>query len=229
MALLKLGPMVADIRGSVGGVTFARNRGGAYARNRTAPLNPQSPRQVAVRTILAQLATAWTITLTQAQRDAWELYADNVPLPNSLGELRKVSGLAMYVRTNSLIIDTGGLRLDAAPTIFTLGNTVTPTVTISAGTDTGSVTALAGVDLLTEDVRLLFQQGTPQNQGVGFFKSPFRRWNAGLFDAVADLPFPLGAAPHPMATGQAIFFRTACVTIDGRVGVPTVVRFLAGA
>jgi len=228
MALIKLGGMIAEIRGSVGGATFARNRGGAYVRNRSVPLNPASVDQSRVRAVFGGLAQAWSAELTQTQREAWELYAANVPLPNSLGELRQVTGLNMYQRSNSLIIDTGGARLDAAPTEFTVGPSFTPTYTITPATNTITVESLGSfVPSLDGPIRVLFQMGTPQSPGVSFFKAPFRKIGGQEFvDEATDFPLDLAAA-FPFQTGQAVFLRAAPVTLDGRVGVPIVSRFLA--
>lgn len=227
MALLKFGAMIADARGSVGGVVFARNRGGAYARNRTVPINPNTSRQSAVRALLGDLANIWTNTLTQVQRDAWELYAANVPLVNSLGESRNVSGINMYVRTNSVMLDTGGTRLDAAPTDFTVGPTISPSYTIDAAADTFDIDDLDGYSEASPGIRLFVSVGRPQNAGVNFYRSPFRKAYGDLIitgtnpTPVEDIPLP-----YPVAAGQALFIRSIALTTDGRLGGEVIQRFL---
>lgn len=226
MALIKLGGMIAEVRGSIGGTVFARNRGGAYARNRSIPINPASPAQIGVRAELGNLSNRWSTVLTQAQRDAWDLYADNVPLPNSLGELRNVTGLNMYVRANSLLALVGGTQVDDGPTEFTQGPTIQPTMTLDAAADTLTVTDLGGYDPATQgDLGLLIQQGNPQQAGVTFYKSPFRKISGTVQTDPPNLPTAV-ALNVPIAAGQAQFIRTATVTPDGRVGVPVIQRFL---
>lgn len=227
MALIRLGPIVADIRGSISGVVYSRNRGGAYVRSRITPLNPQSPRQVAVRAALADFAQRWSNVLTQAQRDSWDLYAANVPLNNSLGEPRNITGLNMYIRSNSLLLDTEATLVDDGPVIFTLGPTIVPTLTLDAAADTVVITDLGDYVLSDGPVNMLIQQGTPQNAGVQFFKSPFIRVGSDNFVETAnEPPSSAFALEHEIAVGQAAFFRTATVTDDGRVGVPVIQRFL---
>tara|TARA_R100000773_G_C4185875_1_gene93693 strand:- start:242 stop:805 length:564 start_codon:yes stop_codon:yes gene_type:complete len=184
-------------------------------------------RQVEVRALLADLTNKWTTLLTDTQREAWELYAQNVPLINVLGEARNVSGINMYVRSNSLLIDAGGTRLDDAPTEFTVGPTITPTMTIDSAADTFDVTDLGTYNLADGDVYLLFSSGRPVQQGVNFYKAPFRK-AVGIFaqDTTNEPPYAGNALPYPVAAGQALFLRCACVTTDGRVGVPTIQRFL---
>lgn len=227
MALIKLGALAAEIRGSIGGTVFARNRGGQYIRNRSIPLNPSSARQNAVRSVFGNLSNLWSTTLTQSQRDAWELYAANVPLVNSLGESRNVTGLNMYQRANALAADTVLARIDEGPTEFTLGPTITPTITLDAAADTLSITGMGTYDPATDGtVGFLIQQGTPQQPGVSFFKSPFRKVSGSVVAVLpADLPTDIPLA-FPIAVGQAQFIRTAAVTADGRVGVPVIQRFL---
>ena len=227
MALIRYGAMIADARGSIGGVVFARNRGGAYARNRTTPLNPQTVRQIEVRSVLANLSQEWATVLTQDQRDSWDLYADNVPLVNSLGESRNVSGLNMFIRGNSLLADTGGVQIDDGPTIFTVGPTLTPTLTLDSAADTVTVTDLGDYDLADGPVNMLVQQGTPQNGGVQFFKGPFRKIaEVEAVETTGEPPFGPFDLTYPVVAGQAVWFRTATVTPDGRVGVPVIQRFL---
>lgn len=226
MALIKLGALVSNISGSIGGTTFARNRGGAYIRNRTIPLNPQTPRQVAVRQIFGSLSNLWSTTVSAVQRTAWELYASNVPLTNSLGEDRNVSGINMYSRGNALLLDTGGVREDDGPIIFTKGPSFTPTITLDAATDTLTVTDLGGYAPSTDGaIGLLISQGKPQQPGVSFYKAPFQKVSGTQETDLLTLPTAVPLA-FPIAAGQAVFIRTTQVTIDGRVGTPVVQRFL---
>lgn len=226
MALIKAGALIAEIRGSVGGATFARNRGGQYVRNRSIPLNPQSPRQVEVRQEFGNLSNLWSTTLTPAQRTAWGVYAQNVPLPNALGEDRNVSGINMFSRGNSLLLDCGMALADDGPTVFTQGPSFTPTITIDASADTLTVTNLGGYLPASQGtIGLLIAQSLPVQPGVNFYKSPFRKVSGTEEDADTGFPTAVPLA-FPVAPGQAVFIRTAVVTEDGRVGVPVIQRFL---
>lgn len=226
-ALVKLGPVVAGISGSIGGTTFARNRGGSYARNRTVPINPSTSRQNAVRALMGNLAQVWTNTLNDVQRAAWELYAANVTVNNKLGEARNLTGQNMFIRANSLLIQCGEARVDDGPTNFTVGPTITPTFNIVPASDEIGITDLGTYDPDTDGaVNIFVSMGTPQNGGVQFFRSPFTLQQALNIPNTAALPVADAAAPYPFEAGQAIFIRTAVVTPDGRVGVPTVQRFL---
>lgn len=58
-----------SINKQAGGHTFTKNN---VVRRRVIPVNPQSEAQQAVRSAFSYLTTAWSETLTEAQRGAWE-------------------------------------------------------------------------------------------------------------------------------------------------------------
>lgn len=105
MASILPGPMASDIRGSTGGVVFSRNRGGAYTRNRTVPINPQSPAQVAQREALTAASRAWQ-DLSPAAKDAWNAAAEQVPPAdaiNRVGQAITLNGQQYFVRCNTVL------------------------------------------------------------------------------------------------------------------------------
>lgn len=141
MANIKYGSLVADIRGSIAGTTFSRGNGGGIVRNNPKPCNPRSIDQNVRRATLAFLSQYWSKTLTPAQRTAWADYAANTAWTNKVGSSAIISGLAAFVRLNSLILLPSTdprrvpgyyewpLRADA-PTSY--GHAGTPTFTILA-------------------------------------------------------------------------------------------------
>lgn len=112
MALIRFSNLVNDIRGAAGGNVFARNRSGAYVRNRTTPLNPQSTGQQIARAAFGGLSQAWR-TLTEAQRQAWADAAPQYPYLNKLGESRVYSGEQLYMKLNRNLQAAGQPLLDA--------------------------------------------------------------------------------------------------------------------
>lgn len=227
MALIKPGPLVADIRGSIGGTVFARNRGGMYVRNRTTPLNPQSLAQTAVRATLGSLSNTWTTVLTQSERDAWDEWAGQVPVPNAFGEDRYLSGINAFVAANSLLLQAGESLLTAAPTVYSKGPTIQATYVPVAATGAIPLTDVGEFDPPAAGTIVLAYASAPKNPGINFFKGPFRFVGAGTISTgVPELPLDMGTSPFPFAVGQPIFIRTRVITPDGRVGGSTVGRFL---
>lgn len=117
MAILIPGAMVAEARGSIGGVTFSRNKGGLYAKNRVSGVNPQTTRQTDVRASFASLISDWGLILTGLQRTAWIDYAAASPILNRLGQSIFISGLNWFSRTNVPMIQAGLARVDDPPPV----------------------------------------------------------------------------------------------------------------
>ncbi|GAH72801.1 unnamed protein product, partial [marine sediment metagenome] len=99
MALVLTGGGVADIRGSIGGITYSRSAAGLIARNRVKPVNPRSSRQVSARARISVLTERWNGTVTEQQRADWRTHAAGTPGTNKLGQTITLSGLDHYVRT----------------------------------------------------------------------------------------------------------------------------------
>jgi len=98
--------LMADGRGSVGGLTASRNRSGAYFRARVKPTQvPSDPRSRA-RADLASQSSAWA-GLTAEQRTAWNDVAKVWTTVNRLGETIKLSGFNWFCRANALLSLTG--------------------------------------------------------------------------------------------------------------------------
>jgi hypothetical protein len=107
MALMKLGIVATDIRGSVGGTVFSRNLGGAYTRARTAPVNRKTPKQTQVRANFSNNSKAWSSLLESSQRAAWTFFAQNNPSVNVLGASIILTGLAMFNKLNQVLAQIG--------------------------------------------------------------------------------------------------------------------------
>lgn len=105
MALFK-STVLAQISGSVNGITFAHGPGGAYARNRSLPSNPGTDRQDQVRTAMAAISQAYRSVLTEPQRNAWTAYGQSLAVINRLGDTIKLSGIAAFNRVNLFRMST---------------------------------------------------------------------------------------------------------------------------
>lgn len=213
--------LVSQVSGSVGGVTGAHNQGGLYFRSRAIPTNPQSAQQTAVRNALSTLSTAWSSTLTQSQRDAWETYQQNVTLTDALGEPRSVGAIGMYNRGNVPRIQAGLPRVDDGPTTFDLGSFTTVSIASpSSGSpytvdiDFDSSDAWAQED----DAAMLVYLSRQQNSGINFFKGPYRF--AGQIDGDSSTAPTSPAtiqAPFSGAAGNAVFGYVLVTRADGRL------------
>jgi hypothetical protein len=89
----------SEIRGSVNGVTYARNRYGLYARSKASPVQPRSPAQTARRAQLTVLSQRWR-TLSENNRAEWRALADELTRSDALGLTYRLSGLQAYLQMN---------------------------------------------------------------------------------------------------------------------------------
>lgn len=224
------GTIIGEASGSVASLTFSHNRGGQYIRQRSVPTDPGSAFQVAVRNFTAQLAARWVNELTESQRAAWDTYAENVLLPDTLGEPRNPGGLAMYNRSNVPRLQAGLARIDDAPTIFNLADLTTPTVdSITAASDEADIT-FEPLDPWANETggALLIFASRPQNPSINFFKGPYRFAHAVLGDDTTPPTSPATVSlPFPVAIGNRVFFQVRATTADGRLSAPIRFRGLA--
>jgi hypothetical protein len=89
----------SEIRGSVNGVTYARNRFGLYARAKASPVQPRTPAQTERRAQLTVLSQRWR-TLEESLRAEWRALADELTRSDSLGLTYRLTGLQAYLQVN---------------------------------------------------------------------------------------------------------------------------------
>lgn len=219
---MKFKPLLVDqLSGSLAGVTAARNRGGPYLRERAIPVNPNTAFQQVVRGLMSSLTSLWLNTLTQVLRDTWDLYAENVLIPDSLGEPRNVGGLGMYVRSNLPRLQSALPRQDTAPSTFNLGDYTAPVITsITAATSVMLLAFTDADDWANEDAAAMnVYTSRAQNPSINFFKGPYRFAGQILGDAITPPTSPASITiAFPAVAGQKVFVRVNVTRSDGRLG-----------
>jgi len=168
MALFK--PILGELKGSIGGNTFQGNRFGQLVRNRTKPVDPNTPAQATRRAQLSTANTQWTTGLTSAQRGDWDNYAANTPWTNKFGDTVFLTGRQMFIRTSVFFQAAGSLTLPLAP--ITGGLPSNPDFTLTADTTTGlNISDLLKSASGTDAVGIY--TSSPKAQTINFFKGPF--------------------------------------------------------
>jgi len=223
LALLKFGGGITEMRGSIAGNVYSRNRFGAYARPRTKPVNPQSELQEACRNVISFLTEYWHSTLTPAERTAWETYAAAVPFNNKLGETVYLTGFNMFVRSNFELKRQAHTVVEAGPTTLALPET-DPTFAVAASVATQeiSVTFDNVLPWANEDDAFLFvEQGVPQIATRNFFNGPWRFMDEVAGDSVTPPTSPAAmTAPFTLVLGQKVWCYARIVRADGRLSNP---------
>lgn len=208
--------------GSVGGLTASHNRGGQYFRARTIPVNPGSQYQQDVRNAINTLTSRWRTTLTPSQRSDWQVWADNSPRTDSLGEQRIMTGLQAYCSMNTPRIQASLSIVDAPDAQFGFAVLTNPGIT--------SITASTKVIIVTftntdewagaAGGALLVYASRPTSPAINFFKGPYRY--AGKISGAATPPTSPANITGPFALDvaqlQHVQFRA--VTALGRISAP---------
>lgn len=220
MALIQLGGGILDARGSIGGQVFSRNRFGNYIRARITPINPQSSRQNVIRNAIQSLAQSWSTTLTQLERDAWEVYAAAITRQNKLGAQIKLTGFNHYIRSNSIRLQSADAIVEAGPTTLTLpGSDPLFECEVDETNQEISVTfdPLLAWNII-DDGFMYVSMSIPKATGTNFIGGPFRI--AGAIDGATASP-PTSPqvlpVPFPVAEGQALVCRARISEVDGRL------------
>jgi len=231
MANIKLGALVADIRGSIGGTAFSRGGGGAIARNAPKPVNPRSPSQNVRRAVLAYLTQYWSKTLSAPNRTGWNDYAAGTSWTNKVGTAASISGMAAFVRLNSIIFlariptvvhpagNTWPIR-EAAPLM--LGHAGTPTFAINADGADNHIHLLepsAPFVKTNNDHYMVFFTHGPTN--VGRTRPGSSRRYLGYLEGSAGAPpiFPyVMTSPFNFENGQNVYCTGIFLDEKGRLG-----------
>ena len=213
-------PLVGEASGSVGGLTASHNRYGQYFRARAIPVNPNSSRQVVVKARFAGLAFAWVNNLTQLQRDAWDLYGENVIMKNKLGADIKLTGYSHFQRSNGAVLAAGSLPVFDGPTNFSLAPADSDMVaTISEATQLISVAFDDTLDWVDQDDgHMLIHMAMPRSGSRLFIGGPTRV--AGSIDGDSTTPPTTPATiavPFAVAATQKTEVLARVIEEDGRV------------
>lgn len=223
------GILIGPASGSIAGTTFSRNAGGQYIRQRSIPTDPATAPQMEIRSFVSSLVNVWANTLTQVQRDAWNVYAANVPLNDVFGDPRFRTGINHYVRSNVPRLQVGLARVDTGPTIFDLGEFTAPNLTITPATSSFNVDFDDTDDWVGEDDAAMLLWGSkPKNPSVNFFKGPYTSMDSIFGDGTLPPTTPV-AVPEPFVyvVGQKGFLRVNVSRADGRLSTPFLVGVLA--
>lgn len=212
-AKVKYGEMIAGLRGSINGTTHSRNRFGDYMRNRSIPTNPNTSAQSAVRSRLSALAAGFR-SLTAAQIAAWNSAVDDFPTVNVFGDVRKLTGLQLYVGVNSNILNGGGSEISAPPLPEGAPAVSDLTLEINTATTTGNLGF--DPDPIPADHALVIDATRPLSPGISNPGSAYRQ--IAVEDPAATSPADIYAAYVAKfgtpAGGQKVFARAKLINLS---------------
>jgi hypothetical protein len=207
------------VSGSVGGVTYAHNAGGMYARGRATPTNTNTEFQQEVRNNFGSLSQRWGNVLTAEQRQAWRDYASATPITNVFGEPLVLSGQQMYLRCNSVRLQVGEAVADNGPTTPGLA-TLSPIVVTTVDDVSDIYYTIVNTNnwAIGTAGALAIYISRPQPAGVESFNGPYR-----LATTLAGAVSPpsnsqtQGIDTFPLSVGQRVWMRFVATDQQGRL------------
>lgn len=206
MAKIEYGQIVAAASGSVAGMTFSRNRYGAYMRNKAIPVNPDTPHQQSARAALAAISQNWR-GLTAAQRLQWQTWAQINPFIDSLGNAQVLQGNAAYIKLNALLAASGNVWITAPPVADAPDALVTVAVTPDATLGTCSI-AFTATPLDADDL-LVIRAAVLNSIGVNYVSNLYKlvefsaKAQASPIDIFTNLTLRFGT----LIVGQVVHVR----------------------
>lgn len=167
----KFGALVVAGRGKINGWVASQNRAGAYFRTKTSPTNPQTPDQMATRSLMGSLSQAWR-NLTDTQRASWNAAVDNFQTTDVFGDLKTPSGFNLFMRLNRNLQTGAASTLTEAPEVIS----PEPLTTFTAVADESSNNIILTFAPTPVPARhVLIVEGTPVvSPGRSFVKNRYR-------------------------------------------------------
>ena len=121
MATFKLGAIITDIAGSIGGTTLKRNGHYKVIMNKPSGSAYSSLLQNRALSYLGSIFKAWTF-LDTATQEAWNNAALSFTFPDKFGNLRTLSGRQLFIKLHSQRYSYDSTVIDPA----TLDSTLPP-------------------------------------------------------------------------------------------------------
>lgn len=221
MVLIKSG-LMSQMSGSIAGATFSRNRGGAYMRARTKPINPATPNQVAVRSVFSEFASLYA-GLDETKKRSWEAYAQGAVFLNRLGDAIIPSAISVYVASNSLLALAGLNPVTDAPVTTTRPSLVIPDGAVFTWADNGDG-SLTGVTVANATGgKVIVQSSIALTAGQRSTKQTYRSLVRGLVSSMASLSDTFDGK-HTYTIGNEFAVRVRVIRPDGAYSEPYFLR-----
>jgi len=197
--------------GSIGSVTYSKNKYGYYAKTKPQPTNPNTAAQAYIRGLMSTAVANWSNVLTAAQAAAWE-HAAELHKRSKYGFGFNLSGINLYT-AHFIQMSKAGIAPILEPTVFNgaCENTI-PTMGIVVLTGKIEITAWDATDT---NLRLIVQSTNAVPVTTSYKPSAFKGYFA--WTTVTVWPQPIDVV-YP-GTGEAykIFTQSSVFDIRGAV------------
>lgn len=103
MAVIKLGSIVTDIAGSIGGTTFRRTSTGHAVYNKQGKQVKSAFAKASRKNELGNIFSSW-YNLTENEREQWAQNASVYPLKDKFGNKKYLTGRQLYTKLNAQLL-----------------------------------------------------------------------------------------------------------------------------
>lgn len=155
MALIQVGSLISNIKGSVGGTTFSNNRAGTVAKKRLVGKRLPNTKQASALNQSVATTVAWN-ALTSAQQTVFNDYALANVYTSRYGQVKVLTGYQWYKQLSQSSFYFTGTQLTVPPT-YSIPSAL-PTFSVLLGSDTISVEWSIPID--TSDI-FIYVYATP--------------------------------------------------------------------
>ena len=221
MAILKLGPILSEIRGTTGGTTFRRHKSRTIATAQPSGRRSRSSMQTTTCSGLARASNYWRATLTAAQRARWDRYASAIQLASRKTLTHRITGRSAFIAENTLRSLGGITWLTSAPSVPAIAKTPTWTIAVSSHTSF-SFNCTSDPILSGEWIFCSFSKpfsaaaANPRTWSLGYIIYP------GPFSSIGFL-----ALPRTLNAGQTFICRTRRISNTARFSNAAVWRLVS--
>lgn len=192
MALIKFGQIIAEARGALAGTVFSRNTAGAYMRQKVSPVQPRTPAQTLVRTLLSTIAQAWR-GLTEAQRLAWNTIAVTFTNINVYGDNVPLTGFGLHSKLNRNLQEVNEALITDPPVQDAVIGFESLTLTIdNAEVVDNDKVQIAFTPVIPATQKVVVYATAPLSAGINFVKSEYRK--IAVLDVADVTPASIGDA-----------------------------------
>lgn len=119
MAVIKLGMLVSEIAGSIGGTTFRRYRGGTQMMNKNFGGSKAKQLSNPALTQMIGIANNWT-ALDSLVKEKWNTEALNFTFPDKFGNPKNLTGFELWIKLVNFNANVGA----GVPDVDNLSNVV---------------------------------------------------------------------------------------------------------
>lgn len=211
--------LIPPSSGSVQGLTYSHNRGGAYTRKRATPVvGTRTTRQGVVKGNMTVASQAWQL-LSPTDQAAWISYATGHPITNRLGSSIKLTGSQYFIKCAAALLNAG----QPLPTVPPVSTTIQPVVVANFAVNDAPSMALTLTPGTAGDF-ILVAVAKWTSAGVNFNKTFSQVIVVGSDETDVDVMDAWAAFAGNPAVNQKGWVRLTPVNAGGLTGTPLILQ-----